>query len=113
MQQLIKGLARQFKSVAKDTLKKGKSTNIPSSRSVVSKAQASTQELITNPIKYFKGNGVGHIAINCRTKRTLVFSEDLNGWIEKSEDDCQEGIVDQEESSETKRLPLLKPMKRI
>ncbi|KAI5681399.1 hypothetical protein M9H77_02626 [Catharanthus roseus] len=47
--------------------------------------------LITNPTRCFKCNGVGHIAINCPTKRTLVFSEDLNYWIEKSYDDFQEG----------------------
>ncbi|KAI5682541.1 hypothetical protein M9H77_03769 [Catharanthus roseus] len=46
--------------------------------------------LITDPTGCFKCNGVGHNAINCPTKRTLVFSEDLNGWIEKSDDDCQE-----------------------
>ncbi|KAI5677805.1 hypothetical protein M9H77_08755 [Catharanthus roseus] len=70
--------------------------------------------LITNPIRCFKCNGMGHIVINCPTKTTLVFSEDLNRWIEKSEDDCQEGIVDKEESSEDReRLPLLKPMKRV
>ncbi|KAI5667941.1 hypothetical protein M9H77_17794 [Catharanthus roseus] len=54
--------------------------------------------LITNPKRSFKCNGVRLIAINCPTKRTLVFSEDLNGWIKKSEDDCPEGIVDKEES---------------
>ncbi|KAI5663909.1 hypothetical protein M9H77_23232 [Catharanthus roseus] len=42
------------------------------------------EKLITNPTRCFKCNGVGHIAINCPTKRTLGFSEDLNGWIEKS-----------------------------
>ncbi|KAI5667741.1 hypothetical protein M9H77_17594 [Catharanthus roseus] len=46
--------------------------------------------LITNPMRCFKCNGVGHTAINCPAKRTLVFGEDLNGWIEKSDDDCQE-----------------------
>ncbi|KAI5653103.1 hypothetical protein M9H77_30290 [Catharanthus roseus] len=49
-------------------------------------------KLITNPTRCFKCNGVGHIAINCHTKRTLVFSEDLNGWIEKGADDYQEDI---------------------
>ncbi|KAI5677757.1 hypothetical protein M9H77_08707 [Catharanthus roseus] len=39
-------------------------------------------------------------------ERTLVFSEDLNGWIEKSEDDCQEGIIDKEESSEDQEIKL-------
>ncbi|KAI5653323.1 hypothetical protein M9H77_30510 [Catharanthus roseus] len=38
-----------------------------------------------------------HIAIDCPMKRTFVFSEELNGWIEKSDDDCQEDIVDKEE----------------
>ncbi|KAI5653658.1 hypothetical protein M9H77_30845 [Catharanthus roseus] len=46
--------------------------------------------LITNPTRCFKCNRVGHIAINCPTKRTFVFSEDLNGWIEKNDDDCKE-----------------------
>ncbi|KAI5681231.1 hypothetical protein M9H77_02458 [Catharanthus roseus] len=46
--------------------------------------------LTTNPTRGFKCNGVGHIAINCPMKRTFVFSEDLNGWIEKSNDDFQE-----------------------
>ncbi|KAI5663869.1 hypothetical protein M9H77_23192 [Catharanthus roseus] len=48
-------------------------------------------KLITNPTRYFKCNGVGHIAINCATKRTLLFNEDLKGRIEKSNDDYQEG----------------------
>ncbi|KAI5648852.1 hypothetical protein M9H77_34857 [Catharanthus roseus] len=87
------------------------------SKSVVTKSQASTYKswpkkedtpkvafkdhskpkveekgrLITNPTRCFKCNGVGHIVINCPTKRTLVFGEDLNGWIEKSNDDFQEG----------------------
>ncbi|KAI5667456.1 hypothetical protein M9H77_17309 [Catharanthus roseus] len=113
-------------------------TNLLSSRSMVSKTQASTYKswpkkkdthkvsfkvyskpkveekgnLITNPTRCFKCNGMGHIAVNCPTKKTLVFSEDLNGWIEKSDDNCQEGIVDKDESSEVKILPLLKPMKR-
>ncbi|KAI5652243.1 hypothetical protein M9H77_29430 [Catharanthus roseus] len=56
-------------------------------------------KLITIPTRCFKCN-VGHIAINCLTKRTLVFTEDLNGWIENSEDDFQEGIVDKDQSSE-------------
>ncbi|KAI5672283.1 hypothetical protein M9H77_12647 [Catharanthus roseus] len=57
-------------------------------------------KLITNLTRCFKCNGVGYMAINFPTKRTLVFSEDLNGWIEKSEDDCQEGIVDKEDSED-------------
>ncbi|KAI5652599.1 hypothetical protein M9H77_29786 [Catharanthus roseus] len=44
----------------------------------------------TNPTRCFKSNGEGQIAINCSTKRPLVFSEDLNGWIEKGDDDCKE-----------------------
>ncbi|KAI5675892.1 hypothetical protein M9H77_06842 [Catharanthus roseus] len=73
-------------------------------------------KLITDPTKCFKCNGVGHIAINCPIKRTLVFNEDLNGWIEKSDDEYQEGIVNKDEISEDlvkiKILPLLKPKKR-
>ncbi|KAI5681679.1 hypothetical protein M9H77_02907 [Catharanthus roseus] len=57
-------------------------------------------KLITNPRRCFKCNRVGYIAINCPTKRILGFSEDLNCWIEKSDDDFQEGIVDKDESSE-------------
>ncbi|KAI5681988.1 hypothetical protein M9H77_03216 [Catharanthus roseus] len=57
-------------------------------------------KLIINPTRCFKCNDVGHNAINCPTKRTLVFIEDLNGWIEKSDDDFQEGIVGKDESSE-------------
>ncbi|KAI5676941.1 hypothetical protein M9H77_07891 [Catharanthus roseus] len=60
--------------------------------------------LITNPTRCCKCNGVEHIAINYPTKRTLVFSEDLDGWIEKSYDDCQESIVDKEESGENKEI---------
>ncbi|KAI5664453.1 hypothetical protein M9H77_23776 [Catharanthus roseus] len=60
--------------------------------------------LITNPTRSFKCNGVGHIAINYPTKRTLVFSGDLNSWIEKSDDDFQEGIVDKDESREDQEI---------
>ncbi|KAI5650427.1 hypothetical protein M9H77_36432 [Catharanthus roseus] len=78
-------------------------TNRPSSRSMVPKSQASTYKswqkkedtpkvafkdhskhkveekgrLIPNLTGCFTYNGLGHIAINCPTKRTLVFSEDL------------------------------------
>ncbi|KAI5657268.1 hypothetical protein M9H77_26061 [Catharanthus roseus] len=55
-------------------------------------------KLITNLTRCFKCNGVGHIAIDCPTKRTLVFNEDLNGWIKKGDDDCQEGVVDKDTS---------------
>ncbi|KAI5664050.1 hypothetical protein M9H77_23373 [Catharanthus roseus] len=74
-------------------------TNLPSSKNVGSKPQASTYKswpkkedtpkvafkdhskpkveekgkLITNPTRCFKCNGVGHIAANCPTKRTLMF----------------------------------------
>ncbi|KAI5681717.1 hypothetical protein M9H77_02945 [Catharanthus roseus] len=36
----------------------------------------------------------GHYASSCPTKRALIFREDLNGWIEKEEDEsgeCAEG----------------------
>ncbi|KAI5681698.1 hypothetical protein M9H77_02926 [Catharanthus roseus] len=84
-------------------------TNLPSSRNVVHKPQASTFKswskkdetpkvafkdnskpkveekgrLFTNPTRCFKCNDMGHITINCPTKRTLVFCEDLNGLIAK------------------------------
>ncbi|KAI5677875.1 hypothetical protein M9H77_08825 [Catharanthus roseus] len=54
--------------------------------------------LITNPTRCFKCNGLGHKAINCPTKRTLIFREDLNGWIEKNGEDCLEMIVDDRNS---------------
>ncbi|KAI5667718.1 hypothetical protein M9H77_17571 [Catharanthus roseus] len=60
--------------------------------------------LITNQTRCFKCNGMGHIAINHPTKRTLVLSEDLNGWIEKSNDDFQEDIVDKDERSFESKL---------
>ncbi|KAI5664032.1 hypothetical protein M9H77_23355 [Catharanthus roseus] len=96
-------------------IKESSKTHLSSSRSVVPKPQESTYKdwpkkdkthkvvfkdnsrpkveeksrLITNPTRCFKCNGWGHIAINCPTKRALVFCEDLNGWIKKDEDDCQ------------------------
>ncbi|KAI5648874.1 hypothetical protein M9H77_34879 [Catharanthus roseus] len=80
-------------------------TTLPSSRNMVSKAQASTfkclpkkqeapnvafkdnskpkveekDRLITNPIRCIKCNGLGHIANNYPTKRTLIFREDWHG----------------------------------
>ncbi|KAI5676956.1 hypothetical protein M9H77_07906 [Catharanthus roseus] len=60
------------------------------------------EKFITNPTRCFKCNGVGHIAINCPTKRTLVFNEDLNGWIEKRDDDCQEARTKQGNKLEEK-----------
>ncbi|KAI5652594.1 hypothetical protein M9H77_29781 [Catharanthus roseus] len=76
-------------------------TNLPSSRSVVPKPQASIYKswpkkedtpkvtfkyhskpkmeengrLITNPTRCFKCNGVGQIAINCPTKRTFMIAK--------------------------------------
>ncbi|KAI5677066.1 hypothetical protein M9H77_08016 [Catharanthus roseus] len=75
-------------------------------------AQASLIDYQSN--KVLKYNGVGHIAINCPTKRTLVFREDLNGWIEKDEDDFQEDIVQRKKEivKKFKESPLSKPMKK-
>ncbi|KAI5682162.1 hypothetical protein M9H77_03390 [Catharanthus roseus] len=55
---------------------------------------------ITNSTRCFKCNRVGHIDINCPSKRTFVFGKDLNGWIGKSDDDCQERIVDKDDCQE-------------
>ncbi|KAI5658082.1 hypothetical protein M9H77_26875 [Catharanthus roseus] len=52
--------------------------------------------LITNPTGCFKRNGVGHIAINSPIERTLIFNEELNGWIESEKEDFQVDIVDKE-----------------
>ncbi|KAI5673861.1 hypothetical protein M9H77_14225 [Catharanthus roseus] len=35
---------------------------------------------------YFKCYAVRHIVINCPSKRTLIFHEDLDGWIRKDEE---------------------------
>ncbi|KAI5675896.1 hypothetical protein M9H77_06846 [Catharanthus roseus] len=34
----------------------------------------------------------GHYASSCPTKRALIFREDLNGWIEKEEDESSECV---------------------
>ncbi|KAI5671589.1 hypothetical protein M9H77_11953 [Catharanthus roseus] len=44
----------------------------------------------------FKYNGVGHCASSCPTKRALIFREDLNGWIEKEEDESSECVEGKE-----------------
>ncbi|KAI5672361.1 hypothetical protein M9H77_12725 [Catharanthus roseus] len=59
------------------------------------------RRLITNPTRCFMCNSVGHIAINCPTKRTLVVSRDLNGWIDE---DFREGIVDKDENREDQEI---------
>ncbi|KAI5677936.1 hypothetical protein M9H77_08886 [Catharanthus roseus] len=69
--------------------------------------------VITNPTRCFKCNGVGRIAINCPTKRVLVFSEDLNGWIEKSDDYSKKVLLTKMKVVKTKRLPILKLMRRV
>ncbi|KAI5672374.1 hypothetical protein M9H77_12738 [Catharanthus roseus] len=56
--------------------------------------------LITNPIRCFICNCLGHIAINCPTKRTSIFCECLNGWIEKDDEESLENIVDDGNSHE-------------
>lgn len=47
---------------------------------------------------------MGHIVINCPTKRTLIFNEELNGWIEREEDDCQDDLVGKEEGNEDQEI---------
>ncbi|KAI5653791.1 hypothetical protein M9H77_30978 [Catharanthus roseus] len=58
--------------------------------------------LITIPTRCFKYNGVGYIVVDCPAKRTLVFNEDLNSWIEKSDNDCL--------ASDDLRTNVLKPL---
>ncbi|KAI5650207.1 hypothetical protein M9H77_36212 [Catharanthus roseus] len=41
----------------------------------------------------------GYYASSCPTKRDLIFREDLNGWIEKEEDESSE-CVEVEENGE-------------
>ncbi|KAI5672384.1 hypothetical protein M9H77_12748 [Catharanthus roseus] len=105
-------------------------TNLPFSRSVVSKPQASTYKswpkkedtpkvafkdhskpkveekgrLITNPTRCFKCNGMVHIAINCPTKRTLISNEEFNGWIKREEDDCQDELIDKKEGNKDQEI---------
>ncbi|KAI5667832.1 hypothetical protein M9H77_17685 [Catharanthus roseus] len=38
----------------------------------------------------------GHYASSCPTKRALIFREDLNGWIEKEEDESSECVEGEE-----------------
>ncbi|KAI5653811.1 hypothetical protein M9H77_30998 [Catharanthus roseus] len=111
VQHSIEGLARQFQTVARDIqeLKKVKTSTCKSwpkkedtpKLAFKDHSKPKVKEkgrLIINPTRFFKCNIVGHNAINSPTKRTLVFIEDLNGWIEKSDEDCQECIVDKEET---------------
>ncbi|KAI5683017.1 hypothetical protein M9H77_04245 [Catharanthus roseus] len=60
------------------------------------------RKLVTNTTRCFKCNAVGYIAINCPTKRTLVLSEDLNGWIDKSDNDFQETTAYVEDALKSK-----------
>ncbi|KAI5649879.1 hypothetical protein M9H77_35884 [Catharanthus roseus] len=102
-------------------------TTLPSSRNVVPKPQAfaykswpkkeDTPKVAFNDHSKPKVEEKGKLITNptsyqLPTKRTLVFSEDLNVWIEKSDDDYQEGIVDRDESSEDQDITSLKPVKR-
>ncbi|KAI5653670.1 hypothetical protein M9H77_30857 [Catharanthus roseus] len=43
-----------------------------------------------------KMEGRGHYASSCPTKRALIFREDLNGWIEKEEDESSECVKGEE-----------------
>ncbi|KAI5653262.1 hypothetical protein M9H77_30449 [Catharanthus roseus] len=51
----------------------------------------------------------GHYASSCPTKRTFIFREDLNGWIEKEEDESNE-CVEGEENGEDDELVDLNPL---
>ncbi|KAI5662712.1 hypothetical protein M9H77_22035 [Catharanthus roseus] len=46
----------------------------------------------------------GHYASSCPTKKALIFREELNGWIEKEEDESGE-CVEGEENSEDYEHP--------
>ncbi|KAI5649969.1 hypothetical protein M9H77_35974 [Catharanthus roseus] len=66
------------------------------------------RRIISNPPKCFECNSVGHYASSCLTKRALIFREDLNGWIEKEEDEsgkCVEGEENGEDDEHGHSLP--------
>ncbi|KAI5682416.1 hypothetical protein M9H77_03644 [Catharanthus roseus] len=87
-------------------------SSLPSSRGIATKHQISTYKgwpkKNDTPKVPFKDNskpkynGAGHI--NCPTKKTLIFCEDLNGWIEKDEEDCLEDIIDEKDSQDDEVL---------
>ncbi|KAI5659639.1 hypothetical protein M9H77_28432 [Catharanthus roseus] len=105
-------------------------TNLPSSTNVMPKPQASTYKswpkkdytskvafkdyskpkveekgkLITNQIRCFKCNGVGHGAINCPTQRTLIFNKELNGCIKWEVNDCQDDLIEKENGNEDQEI---------
>ncbi|KAI5667865.1 hypothetical protein M9H77_17719 [Catharanthus roseus] len=77
-------------------------TSLPYSRGIATKPQVSTYKGCPKkndtPTAPFKDNPKPKIAIKCPTKRILIFCEDLNGWIEKDQEDCLEDLVVENDS---------------
>ncbi|KAI5650217.1 hypothetical protein M9H77_36222 [Catharanthus roseus] len=48
----------------------------------------------------------GHYASSCPTKRALIFREDLNGWIEKEEDESNECVEGEENGEDDEHVDL-------
>ncbi|KAI5669017.1 hypothetical protein M9H77_18870 [Catharanthus roseus] len=63
-------------------------------------------KIISNPPKCFECNGVGHYTSSCLTKIALIFREDLNGWIEKEEDENGECVEGEENGEDDEHVDL-------
>ncbi|KAI5663626.1 hypothetical protein M9H77_22949 [Catharanthus roseus] len=102
-----RGMPRHFEEVPRPQARHGESgmmqSSFPNQRQV-----ATTKPPTSNFKPWPKKEEAprGHYASSCPTKRALIFREDLNGWIEKEEDESNECVEGEENGEDDEHVDL-------